>query len=137
MTKTDQEPRTEAGKRLLEAAAWKPERSPEPGEQSGFFRDQLTAAILAIEDEAALRATPEPPREDKTLALIRRRAERGVTWEPGSVPRHVSEAVADAFHDRRYLLDLLSGPDSEQAAYDAGTADAPGITVRPTPGEPG
>ncbi len=50
--------------------------------------------------------SPEPL-TDPTLALIRKRAERSVTWEPGSVPRNVSEAVADAFHDRRYLLDLL------------------------------
>ncbi len=70
-------------------------------------------------DEGAQRIQPDKPaltpeQAAATLALIRRRAERGVTWEPGSVPRHVSEATADAFHDRRFLLDLLDSARSDE-----------------------
>lgn len=68
---------------------------------------------LSMIQEAMLPA--RHPAGDWSLDETRARAKAGVSWEPGSVPSHVSSALGAAMIDRRHLLAEV---DELQALFD-------------------
>lgn len=54
--------------------------------------------------EARMRPDPAPRPDGWSLDLARERARHGVSWEAGSVPQHVADALAYAQNDRTHLL---------------------------------